>query len=169
MSAICLSPQGYLHGLGIHALFQEPDTLRQWFLTLLEVLNPTSSICAFTKPFLIGKIKHDFFQIQNIGITMHKMNHASTSLCSKNKIIKTWFSQKKKHNNEYLLQISVTSAVAFQRTVQKCTASPWKVPLSCHFPNKVCSFSSFLCPIQFNSIQFIYIAPNYNNCHLKAL
>ncbi|KAF2347068.1 Anaphase-promoting complex subunit 4 WD40 domain [Trinorchestia longiramus] len=30
--------------------------------------------------------------------------------------------------------------------VQKCAPSPWQVPLSCHFRNKVCSFSSFLCP-----------------------
>ena len=31
--------------------------LTQWFLTLLEVLNPTSSIHAFIEPFVVGKIK----------------------------------------------------------------------------------------------------------------
>ena len=31
--------------------------LKQWFLTLLEVLNPTSSIHAFIEPFVDGKIK----------------------------------------------------------------------------------------------------------------
>ena len=34
------------------------------------------------------------------------------------------------------------------------------------FENTLCSNVD---SIQFNSIQFIYIAPNYNNCHLKAL
>ena len=32
-------------------------TVVQWFLTLLEVLNPTSSIQAFIEPFVVGKIK----------------------------------------------------------------------------------------------------------------
>ena len=31
--------------------------LEQWFLTLLEVLNPSSSIHAFIEPFVVGKIK----------------------------------------------------------------------------------------------------------------
>ena len=31
--------------------------VEQWFLTLFEVLNPTSSIHAFIKPFVVGKIK----------------------------------------------------------------------------------------------------------------
>ena len=35
-------------------------TLVQWFLTLLEVLNPASFISAFTEPFVIGKIKYFF-------------------------------------------------------------------------------------------------------------
>ena len=38
------------------------DTLRQWFLTFFEVLNPASFISAFTEPFVIGKIKYDFFK-----------------------------------------------------------------------------------------------------------
>lgn len=41
------------------------QTLHQWFLTLMEVLNPTSFICAFTKPFFIWKIKCDFFVFSN--------------------------------------------------------------------------------------------------------
>ena len=36
--------------------------LYQWFLTLLEELNPASFISAFTEPFVIGKIKYDFFK-----------------------------------------------------------------------------------------------------------
>ena len=32
--------------------------LLQWFLTLLEVLNPTISIHAFIEPFAVGKIKY---------------------------------------------------------------------------------------------------------------
>ena len=31
--------------------------LTQWFLTLLEVLNPTSSMLAFIEPFVVAKIK----------------------------------------------------------------------------------------------------------------
>ena len=31
--------------------------LEQWFLTLLEVLNPSSSIHAFIEPFVVAKIK----------------------------------------------------------------------------------------------------------------
>ena len=37
----------------------------QWFLTVLEVLNPASYISAFTKSFVIGKIKYDFFSLKN--------------------------------------------------------------------------------------------------------
>ena len=40
----------------------ENKVLKQWFLTLLEVLNPASFISAFTEPFVIGKIKYDFFK-----------------------------------------------------------------------------------------------------------
>ena len=36
--------------------------LVQWFLTLLEVLNPASFISAFTETFVIRKIKYDFFK-----------------------------------------------------------------------------------------------------------
>ena len=36
--------------------------LMQWFLMLLEVLNPANFISAFTEPFVIGKIKYDFFK-----------------------------------------------------------------------------------------------------------
>ena len=36
--------------------------LDQWFLTVLEVLNPASFISAFTEPFVIGTIKYDFFK-----------------------------------------------------------------------------------------------------------
>jgi len=36
--------------------------LEQWFLTLLEVLNPASFIGALAAPFAIGKIKFDFFK-----------------------------------------------------------------------------------------------------------
>jgi hypothetical protein len=36
--------------------------LKQWFLTLMEVLNPASFISACTEPFVIGKIKYDFFK-----------------------------------------------------------------------------------------------------------
>ena len=43
------------------------NILGQWFLTLLEVLNPASFIGAFTEPFVVGKIKYDIF-FKNIGI-----------------------------------------------------------------------------------------------------
>ena len=36
--------------------------LSQWFLTFLNILNPASFISAFTEPFVIGKIKYDFFK-----------------------------------------------------------------------------------------------------------
>ena len=42
--------------------------------------------------------------------------------------------------NEYLLQINVTFAVAFQIRVQKYANSPRQVPLSYQFRNKVSSF-----------------------------
>ena len=77
-----------------------------------------------------------FFQIQNVYITIYCIS-AQTVPC----IICT---QKQKHN-EYLLQINVTFAVASQRQFLKCVASPWQVPLSYHFRNKVRSFSLFLC------------------------
>ena len=35
------------------------ELLDQWFLTLLEVLNPARFVSAFTQPFVIGKIKYD--------------------------------------------------------------------------------------------------------------
>jgi len=38
-------------------------TLDQWFLTLLEVLNPASFTGALAEPFVIGEIKYDFFKI----------------------------------------------------------------------------------------------------------
>lgn len=101
------------------------------------------------RTLLNWKNKILFFQIQNIGIYL---TGAQNEPCINITVFKEQnhqnmiFTQKQKHNNEYLLQISVTSAVAFQRPVQKCAASPWQVPLSCHFRNKVCSFSSFLCP-----------------------
>ena len=40
------------------------EGLSQWFLILLEVLNPTSYIHAFIEPFVVGV----FFLIQNICI-----------------------------------------------------------------------------------------------------
>ena len=48
--------------LGDQAKKVNSDNLEQWFLTLLEVLNPASFISAFTEPFVIGKIKYDFFK-----------------------------------------------------------------------------------------------------------
>ncbi|KAI9999641.1 hypothetical protein NQD34_018319 [Periophthalmus magnuspinnatus] len=35
--------------------------LNQWFLTLLEVLNPTCFICIFTEPFFIENMKNMIF------------------------------------------------------------------------------------------------------------
>jgi hypothetical protein len=73
----------------------------QWVLTLLEVLNPTSFICAFTEPFLTGKIKYDFFQIQNIGIYF---TGAQNEPCINITVFKEQnhqnmiFTQKQKHN-----------------------------------------------------------------------
>ena len=40
----------------------EQKGIIQWFLTLLEVLNPASFISAFIEPFVIGKIAYDFFK-----------------------------------------------------------------------------------------------------------
>ena len=50
--------------------FFEARGLDQWFLNLLEVPNPTSSIHAFIEPFIIGNIKcvFSFLQIQNLCI-----------------------------------------------------------------------------------------------------
>ena len=42
--------------------WQTENCVAQWFLTLLEVLNPASFISAFTEPVVIGKIKYDFFK-----------------------------------------------------------------------------------------------------------
>ena len=53
--------------------------LVQWFLTLLEVLNTASFISAFTEPFVIGKIKYDFFKTYVYILLVHKMNHASVA------------------------------------------------------------------------------------------
>ena len=47
------------------------NALEQWFLTLLEVLNPASFISAFTEPFVIGKIKYDFFKTYFICSFIH--------------------------------------------------------------------------------------------------
>ena len=74
---------------------------------------------------------------------MRKLYHASfahkiTVFKEQNQQIMN-FTQKQKHN-EYLLQINVTFAVASQRQFQKYVASPWQVPLSYHFRNKICSF-----------------------------
>ena len=55
------------------------QTIEQWFLTLLEVLDPASVISAFTGPFVIGKIKYDFFKTQVYILLVHKMNHASVA------------------------------------------------------------------------------------------
>jgi len=43
------------------AALSRMEVLAQWFLILLEVLNPASFIGALAKPFVIGKIKYDFF------------------------------------------------------------------------------------------------------------
>jgi len=83
--------------------------LAQWFLTLLEVLNPASFISALAEPFGIGKIKYDSFKTLIYILWVHKMNHASVL----HKI--TVFKQQNKLNmnstqklNEYFLQIKVT-------------------------------------------------------------
>ena len=51
--------------------------LDQWFLTVLEVLNPVSFISTFTEPFVIEKIKYDFFKTLIYILLVHRMNHAS--------------------------------------------------------------------------------------------
>ena len=53
--------------------------LDQWFLTVVEVLNPASFTGAFTEPFEIGKILYDFFKTQVYILLVHKMNHASVA------------------------------------------------------------------------------------------
>ena len=40
---------------------RETLPLRQWFLTFLEVLNPTSSIHAVIDPFIVAKMQCGFF------------------------------------------------------------------------------------------------------------
>jgi len=42
----------------LYTVLRSTIPLDQWFLTMLEVLNPVLTfICAFTEPFVIGKIK----------------------------------------------------------------------------------------------------------------
>ena len=53
--------------------------LKRWFFTLLEVLNPTSFISAFTEPFVIGKIIYDFFKTWVYILLVHKNNHVSVA------------------------------------------------------------------------------------------
>jgi len=36
--------------------------LQQWFSSLLELVHPASFIGALAEPFVIGKIKYDFFK-----------------------------------------------------------------------------------------------------------
>lgn len=63
-------------------------------------------------------------------------------------------------NSEYLLQINVTFAAAFQIQVQKCAASPWQVPLSYHFRNKVFLFFVFMSTILEKDCSQRYVVTN---------
>lgn len=65
-----------------------------------------------------------------------------------------------KHNNEYLLQISVTSAVAFQRPVQKCAASPWQVPLMSFSQQSLFLFFVFMSSILEKDCSQRYVVTN---------
>ena len=55
------------------------EMLSQWFLTLFEVPNPASYISAFTEPFVIGKVKYDFFKTKVYILLVHKMKYASVA------------------------------------------------------------------------------------------
>ena len=72
---------GRLNFMGKKKLLRERLILEQWLLTFLEVLNPTSSIHAFTKTFVFGKIKYAFFpstsKHKHKNCTMHHLHRGS--------------------------------------------------------------------------------------------
>ena len=53
---------GFVSDNKLNETWKEFYHLYQWFLTLLEVLNPASFISVFTEPFVIGKINYVFFK-----------------------------------------------------------------------------------------------------------
>jgi len=55
-----MSPQSRSHKSGFVIL--KGFVLSQWLLTMLKVLKLPSFIHAFTKPFLVGKVKFDFIK-----------------------------------------------------------------------------------------------------------
>ena len=77
--------------------------LVQWFLTLLEVLNPESFISAFTEPFIIGKIKYNFFK--NIGMYFISAQNEQCISCTQNHCVQRTKPTKHEFQKMVLLKI----------------------------------------------------------------
>ena len=59
------------HGLKVHLKLNH-HLLAQWLLSLLDVIDPTSCMHAFMKPFVKNKIKCAFYlQSQNMQYTSY--------------------------------------------------------------------------------------------------
>jgi len=88
---------------------------RCWRLVSLSLslsLNPASFISALAEPFVIGKIKSDFFKTWVYILLVHKMNHASVLHIEEKSILGLF-------------------AVAFQIHVQKLAKGLEKREMAC--------------------------------------
>jgi len=98
-----------------------PESLTQWFSTALEVLNPASFIRASAEPFVIRKVKYDFFKIKVCILLVHKNVNFT-----------------RKHN---LMNIDCKSMrlllLPYRYEFRKARRHLGIVPLSYHFCNKV--------------------------------
>ena len=76
------------------------EQMDQWFLTLLEVLNPASFISAFTEPFVMV-IGIFFFFFLNIGIYFISAQNEPCISCTQNSCVKE---QNQENKKEYVLK-----------------------------------------------------------------